>query len=84
MTIVGQLRQNAENYPEKAAIYYEQSRISYKDCYEIANALARLLLDVGVNKGDRVGLLLHRRQALLGIQTRRPNARQDPRLDVTG
>jgi len=60
MTIVEMLRRNAENYPEKTAICFEKSRISHNDCYKIANALAKLLLEVGVNKGDRVGLLLHK------------------------
>ena len=60
MTIVELLRRNAENYPEKPAIYYLQSQISHRDCYEIANSLAQLLLNLGISKGDRVGLLLHK------------------------
>ena len=60
MTIVELLRRNAENYPEKPAIYYMQSQISHRDCYEIANSLAQLLLNLGISKGDRVGLLLHK------------------------
>ena len=58
MTIVEMLERNARLFPEKTAIIYGNSRISYRTFYEKANALANFLIAMGLKKGDRVGLLL--------------------------
>lgn len=60
MTIVEMLERNARLYPDKTAIIYENSRISYRTFYEKASTLANFLISMGLKKGDRVGLLLHK------------------------
>lgn len=60
MTIVEMLERNARLFPEKTAIIYENSRVSYVVLYERSITLANFLLSMGLKKGDRVGLLLHK------------------------
>ncbi len=53
------LKVSAEKYPEKTAIVYYGTRISYKRLHDEANALAGYLQeDLGVEKGDRVVLYM--------------------------
>ncbi|MGC9976393.1 MAG: AMP-binding protein [Syntrophales bacterium] len=65
MTIVEMLERNARLFPEKTAIIYGNSRISYRTFYEKANALANFLIAMGLKKGDRVGLLLQKTPEVL-------------------
>jgi long-chain acyl-CoA synthetase len=60
MTLVEMIARNAELFPGKPALLFGDSRISYHELYESSNALANFLLDSGLNKGERVGLLLHK------------------------
>lgn len=60
MTIVEMLERNARLFPDKTAIIYENSRVSYRTFYESAITLANFLISIGLKKGDRVGLLLHK------------------------
>ena len=65
MTIVEMLERNARLYPEKTAIIYGNSRISYRTFYEKANVLANFLIAMGLKKGDRVGLMLQKTPEVL-------------------
>jgi long-chain acyl-CoA synthetase len=65
MTIVEMLERNARLFPEKTAIIYGNSRISYRTFYERANTLANFLIAMGLKKGDRVGLVLHKTPEVL-------------------
>jgi long-chain acyl-CoA synthetase len=58
MTIIEMLEKNARLFPDKTAIIYEDSRISYGKLYERTMLLAGFLVNHGLNKGERVGLLL--------------------------
>ena len=49
----------AERRPDKTAVVFEETPLSYKKVNERVNRAARLLLRMGVKKGDRVGLLLY-------------------------
>lgn len=60
MTVVEMLERNARLFPEKAAIIYQGSRISYRTVYERANILANFFIAMGLKKGDRVGLMLQK------------------------
>jgi len=57
MTIVEMLEKNAALFPEKTAIIYKETKISYREFYESSNALASFLISIGFKKGGRVGLL---------------------------
>ena len=57
MTIVEMLKRNATRIPEKTAIIYKETKISYREFYESSNALASFLISIGFKKGERVGLL---------------------------
>ena len=53
------LERNAERYPDKEAIVFQDTRLTYKEVNERVNGLARGLLDLGIKKGDVVALLLY-------------------------
>lgn len=54
------IERSAENFPERDAFRCGSNHISYLDLYRKTNQLAHLLVDLGVKKGDRVGIYLRR------------------------
>jgi acyl-CoA synthetase (AMP-forming)/AMP-acid ligase II len=48
---------NANRYPEKTALVYKKQRFSYRELNDKVNRLAHSLMDLGINKGDKVGYL---------------------------
>jgi long-chain acyl-CoA synthetase len=52
------LRRNAKHYPDKVAIVFEDSRVTYGDLNRRVNQTAHSLLQLGVGMGDKVALLL--------------------------
>ena len=53
MTLVEMLERNAKLFPEKTALIYRDSRISFKTLHERSNALASFLVSIGLKKGER-------------------------------
>ncbi|ETI69012.1 acyl-CoA synthetase [Neobacillus vireti] len=49
----------AEENPYKEVIVYENKRITYKELNDRVNALAQGLLSLGIEQGDRVGILVY-------------------------
>ena len=60
MTLVEMLEKKAKLYPEKTALIYKDSKISYNTLYEKSNALGNFLTGINFKKGERVGLLLQK------------------------
>jgi long-chain acyl-CoA synthetase len=52
------LEEAAAKYPEKACTIFKGATISYKEMNEITDTLAGALADLGVKKGDRVGIFI--------------------------
>jgi len=52
------LEQTARKYPDSACTIFKGAKISYKEMDEITDRLAAGLVDVGVKKGDRVGIFM--------------------------
>ncbi len=52
------LEEAAKKYPEKACTIFKGASISFKEMDEITDALAGALADLGVKKGDRVGIFM--------------------------
>ena len=52
------LEDTAKKYPNKACTIFKGAEISYKEMDEITDRLAAGLYDLGVRKGDRVGLFI--------------------------
>lgn len=52
------LERNARLYPDKAAIVHGKTRVTYSEINIRADNLARHLLSMGVQKGDRIALLM--------------------------
>ena len=48
------VRRWADKYPQKEALIFKDKRVTYKDFYDKTLKVAKLLLELGVNKGDRV------------------------------
>ncbi|OPY80486.1 MAG: Long-chain-fatty-acid--CoA ligase [Syntrophorhabdus sp. PtaU1.Bin058] len=53
------LTRNTNKFPEKTVIVSEDTRLTFKAFNERVNRLANALLKKGLNKGDRIGVLVH-------------------------
>ena len=53
------LELQAEDEPERLFLIHESDRATYGEVEQAANRIAHLLLENGVRRGDRVGLLAH-------------------------
>src|SRR3989338_125382 len=49
----------AARYRDKPAIICEEQKLSYSDLDEASNRVANALISMGINKGDRIVLLLN-------------------------
>ena len=52
------LEDSAKKYPDKPCTIFKGAVISYKEMSRITDQLAAALVDLGVKKGDRVGVLI--------------------------
>ncbi|HZC04129.1 MAG TPA: long-chain fatty acid--CoA ligase [Ktedonobacterales bacterium] len=59
MNVGDMLANSAAQYPDKTAIIFRDQPTNYAEFNLRANQVANGLIDLGVRKGDRVGLLLH-------------------------
>jgi long-chain acyl-CoA synthetase len=53
------LKRNTNKFPAKTAIVSEGVRLTFREFNERVNRLANALLKKGLNKGDRIGALVH-------------------------
>lgn len=65
MTLVEMLEKNAAMCPDKTAIIYKDLKIKYGELNDHVARLAGGIRGLGVNKGDRVGLMLQREPHLI-------------------
>lgn len=59
MVVGDMLRRNANQFPDRIAIISEGRSITYRSLNERVNALSSQLLERGLQKGDRLGVLVH-------------------------
>lgn len=52
------LKETARTYPEKTAIIYFGARTTYRELDQLVDKFATALQDLGVKKGDRVGIFM--------------------------
>jgi long-chain acyl-CoA synthetase len=52
------VRRNAQEHPERPALFFKGAAVSYGELERKSNALTCALLDLGVGKGDRVVMLM--------------------------
>jgi long-chain acyl-CoA synthetase len=52
------LDESAKNYPDKPCTIFKGAKITYQEMNRITDQLAAALVDLGVKKGDRVGVLI--------------------------
>ncbi len=52
------LSQTAERFPDQIALFFYGRKITYHELDGLANRFARTLASLGINKGDRVALML--------------------------
>ncbi len=50
---------NSRKYKNKTAIIFEEKKISYNSLNKTVSNLSASLFDIGVRKGDKIGLVLH-------------------------
>jgi amino acid adenylation domain-containing protein len=56
-TLHGRVSLASERWPSQTAVAMDGERLSYEELEQASNRLARLLIERGTQKGDRVGLL---------------------------
>jgi len=59
MNISDLLVRNANKFPDKTAVVSESLSFSFRELNDRVNRLANSLLDSGLRKGDRIGVLVH-------------------------
>lgn len=59
------IRRHAQDNPEKTAILFEDRSISYGAFYDDVDRAARMLLSLGIRRGNRVGLMFPNRPEIL-------------------
>ncbi len=59
MTVGEMLLRNANKFPDKVAVMCEGALLDYRALNGRVNCLANALLEKGLGKGDRLGLLVH-------------------------
>ena len=52
------LTHNAQSFPEKVALVYQNQRMTYWEINEQSDALAQWLVEYGIQPGDRILILL--------------------------
>jgi long-chain acyl-CoA synthetase len=57
-TVQNYLKQTAEKFPDKVAIHFMGKELTYKQVYNYAKKLAAYLQSLGIEKGDRVAIML--------------------------
>jgi long-chain acyl-CoA synthetase len=60
MTLGKLLERNAKALPEKTAIVFHDRKLTYRQLNETVNRMATGLMRLGMNKGDRIALMLPR------------------------
>jgi long-chain acyl-CoA synthetase len=58
MNIGSLLSRHAQYQPDKPALVFEENRLTYKEYNQNVNRLANALLDMGIQKGDKISTLL--------------------------
>jgi len=57
-TVAEIMYRNARKYPNKEAIVFKDTRLSFRELDELSNQVANFMVKLGVQKGDRVGMLM--------------------------
>jgi long-chain acyl-CoA synthetase len=52
------LEESARKYPDRPCTIFKGAKITFKEMNEITDHLAAALVDLGVKKGDRVGIFM--------------------------
>lgn len=58
-TLRDMINDNAKRHPDKTALIFENRRYTFKRVYERVSRLINALAELGVEKGDRVGILAY-------------------------
>jgi acyl-CoA synthetase (AMP-forming)/AMP-acid ligase II len=67
MNIGDLLVRNANKFPHKLALVSETRSVTFRELYDRVNRLANSLLDSGLRKGDRIGVLVHNGHQFLEV-----------------
>ncbi|TFG38167.1 MAG: acyl-CoA synthetase, partial [Syntrophobacterales bacterium] len=57
--IADMIRRSSYHYPEKTALVYKDKTLTYRELEDDCNRVANALIDLGVEKYDRVAILAH-------------------------
>lgn len=52
------LENSARKYPDNVAVVFKEKSVTYSELEQLSNDLARKLRQLGIKKGDRVGIML--------------------------
>ncbi|MHB1127488.1 MAG: class I adenylate-forming enzyme family protein [Bacillota bacterium] len=65
LTLGAMLERSAQVYPSREAIVFQDRRYSYQEYNDIVDTIARAYLELGIQKGDRIALIIPTRPEFL-------------------
>ncbi|KAI1298139.1 Long-chain fatty acid transport protein 4 [Halotydeus destructor] len=66
-TVAHVFRENADKFPDKVAMFYEDQTWTFRDLDHFSNMVANMFVDMGYRKGDEVALYMDGRPEYVGI-----------------
>ena len=60
MTLINSLEKTVQEHPNRVAIVANKEEITYANLHQKSSALAQTIINIGIQKGDRVGFLFNK------------------------
>jgi len=67
LTVAEIMYRNARKYPHKEAVVFKNKRLTYQEIDELSNQVANVIIGLGIEKGDRVALMMGNSEKFIAV-----------------
>jgi acyl-CoA synthetase (AMP-forming)/AMP-acid ligase II len=67
MNVAELMYRNARKYPDKEAIVFKELRLNYQEINSLSNQFANAIINLGINKGDRVAMMMRNSEKFVAV-----------------